>query len=224
MNDLTFIEIFQRAGLSLRKNLSLIFAFLFFYLVLDLSNFYLQTQVFYTEEQSRIVEICFQLSLVLFTVIFYHLLNLRRMELSHSLGKILLEGLLLSPGYILQTLFFVLTFLVGGLLLIIPGLYAFLVFYFAPVVSVIYPDFKGSIFLHTREMVSSYIPTTGAMILFTGLVPFIPDGIVFLLTGNMKNILMAVISPIDGFTYLFCQLMIFEFVYFLVHNDRRRSS
>lgn len=223
-NDLSFSAIFERSLKNFKESIPSLLVFLFFYLVLDLTNFFLQTQVFYSEQESRIVEICYQLCLVLFTVIYYHSLNLKKMELQHSVSKILLEGVFLSPGFILQTLFFVLTVMIGGLLLVLPGLYAFLVFYFSPVVSVLYPDYEGKIFLHTRELVSNHLPTTGLMILFTGLVPFIPDGLIFLLTGNMKNILMAAISPLDGVTYLFCQMMIFEFVFSLVSYDRKRSS
>ncbi|MCR9205541.1 MAG: hypothetical protein NXH75_13240, partial [Halobacteriovoraceae bacterium] len=120
-SDLKFYDIFNRSLKSFKEGIPSLLLFLFFYLVLDLTNFFLQTQVFYTEEKSRVVEICYQLSLVLFTVIYYHFLNLRKMELQHNMSKVLLEGLFLSPGFVLQTLFFVLTVMIGGLLLVLPG-------------------------------------------------------------------------------------------------------
>lgn len=213
-------EIFQRSVSQVKGNIPQYLVFLFFFLVLDISNYYLQTQVFYTEEASRMVEICFQLLLVLYTVIFYHSLNLKRLNLDHSMGQLLVEGLFLSPGFVLQTLFLILATLVGGVLLIIPGIYAFFVFYYAPVFSVLYPDYEGKLFFHTREICRERLGLTISMILITGILPFLPDGFIFLLTGSMKNILMAVASPVDGTFYLFFQTMIFEYVFELVHRDR----
>lgn len=204
------------------KSLPLFFGFYWVILfVLDILNFTLQTQWVQSEEASRFLEIGYQLFVVLVTVSFFHAMNLIRNENKFGVGKIFLETLLLVPGFILQSIFFALAVGLGTLLLIAPGLFALVVFYFAPIFSVLYPDYEGKLFLHTREMVQPHFFLTLTVLLVSGIIPFLPDGIIWLLTGNLKSVVAAIASPLDAGVYLFCQLLVFNFAFELIERDRR---
>lgn len=198
--------------------------FWFVLLALDLTNYFFHVQAGASEENARVVEIIFQLLLVYLSVCFFHGLNLLRLEGRAPFFKVIGEGLLLTPGFVLQSIFFALALVTGAALLVVPGLYVLFVFYFAPVVSVLYPDYKGKIFMLARELTLPHIKAAMLVILFTGILPLIPEGLIWLTTGALKSKATPFIAPLDGALFLFCEAVVFSFIFELVATHRSRSS
>lgn len=191
---------------------------------LDLSNYFFHLQAGGSEENARTIEIIFQLILVYFSVCFFHGLNLQALGQKLGFFKVVGEAILLTPGFVLQSIFFALSVVVGAALLVLPGFYALFVFYFAPVVAVIYPDYQGKVFLLTRELTLEKPKKAIGIIIFTGLIPLIPEGLIWLSTGALKSKATPFIAPLDGMLFLFCEALVFRFVFELVAAHRSKSS
>jgi hypothetical protein len=191
---------------------------------LDLSNYFMHLQIGGGEESARTIEIVYQLILVFFTVCFFHGLNLIALKEKKSFMKIFGESILLTPGFILQSIFFAIAVVLGSALLILPGVYVLFTFYIAPVLAVIYPDYKGRVFMLARELSLTRIKATVAVVLFTAIVPLIPDGLIWLSSGSLKSPATPFIAPFDGALFLFCETVVFTFVYELVSEHRKQTT
>lgn len=214
---------FHEAVDFLSNNKKIFFTFCFVLFGMDVLSYIFQTSFVEGEEESRIVEIVFQIGLLYFTVVLLHYLALFHQKEKESLGTILLNSLLLSPGYFLQVLLLFVAVTLGGLLLVLPGIYAFVAFYFAPVLAVVYPDYRGKVFLLSRDLfaynLNSFV-TTFFAILIGGILPFIPEVTLWVSTGEMKSIWSLIFAPLDGFIYVFFNVFIFYYVWQRVQNHR----
>lgn len=226
----------------IKENLFFFFIFWAILLFLDLSNYFLHLQAGPSEENARTVEIIYQVILIYFSVCFFHGLNRWVLSRSQDLGQdfipsslqnspnkvnvlqLLGESFLLTPGFILQSLFFAFSLVLGSALLVLPGLYVLFVFYFAPVVAVLYPDYQGKIFMLARELALVDIKLTVATVLFTGLIPLIPEGMIWALTGSLRSKATPFIAPFDGLLFLFCEALVFVYVFKLVSQHRKETS
>jgi|GEM_PF-2961052 len=214
---------FHEAVDFLINNKRAFFTFCFVLFGMDVLSYIFQTSFVNGEEESRVVEIIFQVGLLYFTVVLLHYLALCHQKEKKAFGPLLINSLLLTPGYFLQVLLLFVAVTLGGFLLILPGIYAFIAFYFAPVLAVVYPDYRGKVFLLSRELfaydLSSFIQTLFA-ILIGGILPFIPEVTLWVSTGQMKSIWSLIFAPIDGFIYVFFNVFIFYFVWQRVENHR----
>ena len=187
---------------------------------LSLANFYFQKNIFHGEEMSRYGEIVHQLIQVLIIVCFMRGLHFFEEEQRLSFGDVLKDGLFLTPGYILQSIFFLLLFLVGLCLFILPGFYVGVMFFMAPIFAVLYPDYEGTLFTHTRKMVQPHWKLVLSVGLFSSLIPLIPTLLGFLYTRDFDSPFMAYLSPIDSGLFLFCQIFLFKLGIWLHQRDR----
>ncbi len=178
-----------------------------------------------SEQEAQMVQVVFELMLVFFNVFFLHSLNLKKQGITFSGGKIVGEGVLLTFGFFLQTVFWFLATLVGSLLLLIPGLMALVVFYLAPMLAVIYPDYRGKIFFLSKELFwPRFLQTLILIVVFGGIVPFFPSLIHLGLTGQMESSASYLLIPISSFLYLYCEGCLFEYAYSLVEDHRKKTA
>ncbi|MBC97245.1 MAG: hypothetical protein CME63_05815 [Halobacteriovoraceae bacterium] len=197
--------------------------FLFFILLLfveDLFNFYLQNQVIGNPESSRYIEIYFQVLLLWTNVFYIHSIHSIKINREVSKWRIFGESFLLLPGFILQSILWFLSFVLGLCLLVIPGIYTGIIFYMAPILSVLYPDYRGTTFLLAKKFSSQNFKNTAFLIILTSFIPFIPEGLLFFLTGTMKSIWSLLYSPFGGALYFFFELIFILYVYEFVKEDR----
>lgn len=205
------------------QNISFFFVAWLILLSLDLASYFIQNSWGHDQELGRLIEIGYQLLLVYLSVCFFHALGLLNRGEGIRTGTLLGEGLLLTPGFVLHSILFGLIFLLGVVLLVLPGLYAFVMYYFNPLLAVIYPDYKGKIFSLGPQLIRPHWQQAVGVILFSGLLPFIPEGAVYFSTGALKSWLTPILAPLDGALYIFCETVAFEFVYRLVQGHRNQS-
>lgn len=191
---------------------------------MDLASYFIQKEFFYDPEAGRWIEITYQLILVYLSVCFFHTLSFLEREEKVRPLTIFGEAILLLPGFVLQSLFLGLAFLIGSFLLVVPGFYALVVLYFNPIIAVIYPDYQGKTFTLGPELVRPHWKIAIALILFTGLLPFATEGISWLVMGSVKSWLTPFLAPLDGGLYILCEAVIFQFVYQLVSEHRQSMS
>lgn len=193
-------------------------------LAMDLSSFFAQRHFSYGPEAGRWIEISYQLILVYLSVCFFHTLSFLEKEQKVSPLTILGEGLLLTPGFVLQSIFFGLALLIGSALLVIPGLFVFVLFYFNPLLAVVYPDYQGKTFLLGPELIKPHWKLAIGIILLSGLFPLLPEGGVWLATGSLKSWLTPLLAPLDGALYIICETSAYQFLYKLVEKHRRDTE
>lgn len=217
-------EVFSSAYLFLRKNVSVFFLFWLLLLCLDLIAYFTQINYGLTEETSHYLEMGYQVFLVFYSVCLLHLMNSLKESRNLSIFKLIGESLLLTPGFILQTIFFLIAAILGTVLLVVPGVYIVFAFYFSPILAVIYPDYQGKIFFLSRELFHLKWKEGVVIILVTTLVPLIPDGIIWLMTGALKSSLTPFFAPIEGALFIGSELVAFCFLYPLVKEHRLALS
>lgn len=193
-------------------------------LAMDLTSFFAQKYFSYEPEAGRWIEISYQLILVYMSVCFFHTLSFLEREEKVGPLRVFGEGLLLTPGFVLQSIFFGLALLVGSALLVVPGLVAFVLLYFNPLLAVVYPDYKGKTFLLGPELIKPHWKVAIGVILFSGLFPFLPEGGVWLATGSLKSWLTPLLAPLDGALYIFCETVAYQFIYALVVKHRESQK
>jgi len=213
-------EVLSSAYLFLKKNLSVFVLFWFILLCFDLIAYFSQVYYGRTEETSHYLEMAYQVFLVFYSVCLFHRMNSLKESISLSIFKLIGESLLLTPGFILQTIFFLIAAVLGTVLLVIPGIYVVFAFYFSPILAVIYPDYQGKIFFLSRELFLLKWKEGVVIILVTTLVPLIPDGIVWLMTGALKSPMTPFFAPIEGALFIGSELIAFCFLYPLVKEHR----
>lgn len=191
-------------------------------LILDLLNYFAQFNYGYSEESSRYIEMSYQLLLVFYSVCFFHKVSSIEQGRFFSLSRLMGESLLLTPGFILQTIFFLITFTLGTVLLIVPGVCALFIFYFAPILAVIYPDYNGRIFILSKNIFMDNWKSAVVVILFTTILPLIPDGIVWFSSGALKSPLTPFFAPIDGALFIFCETMLLCFLFPILKQYRAK--
>lgn len=177
------------------------------------------------ENEAQMTQVAFELILVFVNVFFLHALNLRKQGLSFGAGKIIGEGILLTFGFILQTVFWFLATLIGGLLLVVPGILAMVVFYLAPMIAVIYPDYQGKIFFLTKDLFWPHFFKTFILVfIFGGLIPFMPSLVHLGVTGQMESQLSYGLIPLSSFLYLLSEGCLFEYAFAHVSNHRQKQQ
>ena len=220
----TFNKHFEQAVTFVKENLPLFGFFVSLIVIQDILSLILQEYFISYGNTSRLTEIGFQVLLVWTTVYFFHRINCILTQREVSQWGIFGESFLLLPGYILQSIFWILSALVGLCLLVVPGIYWGFVFYLAPGIAVIYPDYSGTTFTLSREMAKENIWATILIILVTSIVPFVPEALLFYFTGTLKGSFSFYYSPIGAVLYLFFELILFFFIYEKVQAHRKISS
>lgn len=193
-------------------------------LSMDLTSFFIQKNFSYDPEAGRWIEVTYQLVLVYMSVCFFHTLSFLEREEKVSPLRVLGEGFLLAPGFVLQSIFFGISLLIASLLLVIPGLFAFVLLYFNPLLAVVYPDYEGKTFFLGPELIKPHWKVAVGVILFSGLFPFLPEGGIWLATGALKSWLTPIVAPLDGALYIFCETVAYQFIYTLVLRHRNIQS
>jgi hypothetical protein len=217
-------EILGQSVELFRKHKAFFFMCQLVLLSMDLSSFFFQKQFSYDPEVGRWIEVGYQLILVYMSVCFFHTLSFLERDEKVGALTILGEGLLLTPGFVLQSIFFGLTLLAGSLLLVIPGLIAFVLLYFNPLLAVVYPDYEGKTFLLGPELIRPHWKVAIGIILLSGLFPFLPEGGIWLATGSLKSWLTPLLAPLDGALYIFCETVAYQFIYTLVLKHRNSDK
>ncbi len=215
---------FKRATSYVRDHKLSFISFILFLIIQDLANFALSQEFATHGADPRLLEVAFQLFFLWSSVYFYHTVSCVASKRKVSWASILGESILLFPGYILQSILWTLSLLAGLFLLIIPGVYSGVVFYMAPMISVLYPDYSGTTFTLSREFAHHNLKVTFAIVLTTSLIPFIPEGLLFFITGSLKSIWGLIYSPIGGGLYLFCELVFLFFVLDKVEAHRSEKA
>ena len=210
----------KQATSFIKKNRAIFICFVLFLFIQDLINFYIQNNFNIIMQNAHWVEMFFQFLLLYTSVFFIHVVNCNILERKASVLKLFGESILLLPGYILQSIFWLLSSLLGLCLLVIPGIYIGVTFYMAPMLSVLYPDYSGTTFLLARELSQENLKATFMLVIVTSFIPFIPEGLLFFLTGNVKSIWSLIYSPIGAGVYLFFELVFLLFVLEKIQRHR----
>lgn len=228
METLSAIDIvkfnFNRAVSFVQAHLGMFIAFTVFLFIQDLINFALSQQFSEMGSDPRWIEGGFQFFFLWSSAYFYHIVNCTITKREVNWVRALGESLLLFPGYILQSIFWTLCFVGGLLLFVIPGIYCGVAFYMAPMISILYPDYSGTTFTLSRNFAHQDLKATFAIVLFTSLTPFIPEGLLFFLTGSLKSVWGLIYSPIGGGLYLFCELIFLFFVWDKIEAHRKENA
>ncbi len=214
----------ERALSYIKNHKGTFISFVVFLFVQDFINFSIQDQIALSGNDPRFVEIGFQFFFLWSSVFFFHMANCQTLKREVPFIKVMGESILLLPGYILQSILWTLSFVIGLALLVLPGIYCGIVFYLAPMISILYPDYSGTTFTLAREFAHEDLKSTALIVILTGLIPFIPEGLLFLLTGSLKSIWGLIYSPLGGAVYLFCELIFLFFVFEKVEAHRNMSS
>jgi len=186
----------------------------------DALNYFFQSQIGQrSAENSRVIEIFFQLFILFYSVVFIHFISNKFHRRRIGFLALTGESLMLSPGYLLQAILYVITVMISLCLLVLPGIYCGIRFYFAPLLSVLYPGYKGRTFMLSHELSRGQEFTALVIILITAIVPFIPDGIGLLLTGELKSIWSLWLAPFDGLLFLFGELLVVFYVLGLLEKS-----
>ncbi|GEM_PF-4637737 len=172
------------------------------------------------EAQAQVNQVIFELIVLFLNILFLHGLNCRKQDIELGVGKLLFEGALLTPGYILQTIFWILSVLLGATLLVVPGIVAAIIFYFSPVVAVIFPDYKGKVFSLSKEFFWPSFGRTAAIIISVALVTYFPMILHLGLTGQMESSWSWLLIPLNYFLYFTLEVCLFEYVYGFVKEKR----
>ncbi len=185
----------------------------------DAVNYFLQSQVAQGVDQSRFFEMIFQLFILFYSVVLIHFISNWYHQRRLSFFKLVGESLLLSPGYLLQAILYVLTTLVSLCLLIIPGIYCGVSFYMAPILSVLYPSYSGKTFMLSYELSKGRFFNFLLVILLTVILSFIPDGLGLLLSGKLNSIYSLWLSPFGALLFVVSELIIVFFVLKLLEDQ-----
>lgn len=204
---------FSRSKAFAQSHKGAMLVFWFTLIFADFLNYFLQSQVARGQaEESRLFEICFQLFILYFSVVFIHFVSNRYHARRISVLKLFGESLLLSPGYLLQAILLVILVLLSLCLLVIPGIFCGITFYIAPLLSVLYPGYEGKTFLLSHELSKGRLLEFGVVIILTAILPFIPDGVGLVLTGELNSIWSLWLAPFDGLLFLMSELLVVFFV------------
>ncbi len=228
LQDLSALDIFKKhfsEAIHFIKSEYYLFGFFCALLVIqDTIHLNLQSSFLADSGSSQVAEIISQVLLVWTTVYFFHRINclLQKRVVSH--WAIFGESFLLLPGYILQSILWMLSFLVGICLLVVPGLYSAFAFYLAPGLSVLYPDYSGTTFKLSRELAHENFGATVLIVLVTSIIPFLPEGLLYFYTGTLKGPWSLYYSPIGSALYFFFELILFFFIYDKVIRHRNMGN
>jgi len=195
--------------------------FIFFLFVQDIANYFVHNFFAVQEMDSRLIEASFQLFFLWSVVFFFHYVDCQEAKREASYWKIGIESWLLFPGFLLQSILWTLSFILGLAFLLVPGIYMGIVFYMAPMISVLYPDYPGQTFMLSREFSHQDLRGAFILVVVTSFIPFIPEALLFLITGILKSVLGLIYSPIGAAVYLFCELIFFYFVREKVEAHRK---
>lgn len=218
-NDLNPFILFKEASVFFRSEKKLMILFWFFFSAFGIFSYWYRQDL--PESSAQITQAVFEVLFVFFNVFFLHALNLRAQKMETGPFRVVGEGFLLSFGFILQSLFWALSVLLGGLLLIIPGLICMVVFFLAPMLSVLYPDYEGGIFLLAKEFFwPRFMQTLVYLIAFGILLPYFPYFIHFGVTGLFESSYSYFLIPVSNFFYVIAETCLFSYVFRLVSRHR----
>jgi len=209
-------------ALTYIKNHKLSFSlFVLFLFVQDIANYFVHDYFSGQDMDSRLVEAFFQLFFLWSAVFFFHSVDCQETKREVSYSKIGTESLLLFPGFLLQSILWTISFILGLAFFLVPGIYMGIVFYMAPMLSVLYPDYSGQTFMLSREFSHQDLKVTFILVVVMSFIPFIPEALLFLMTGHLKSIWGLIYSPIGAALYLFCELIFLYFVREKVEAHRK---
>lgn len=219
---LEILKLNSALALTYVKNHKVSFTlFVLFLFVQDIANYFVHDYLSIHELDSRLVEGLFQLFFLWSAVFFFHSVDCQESRRDVSYLKIAIESLLLFPGFLLQSIFWMISFVLGLAFLVVPGIYAGIVFYMAPMISVLYPDYSGRTFMLSREFAHQDLLAAFVLVVVTSFIPFIPEALLFFVTGTLKSIWGLIYSPLGAGVYLFCELIFLYFVREKVEAQRQ---
>lgn len=212
---------FKEALKTLKRHSFLLISYLIFYVVVSILGYFFEDNLSLSEHDIIIKEGIVGLIVTLSLVCLYHFLNCEKLNLKKSKKEVLGESLLLFPGSILQTILLLLVTILGIVLLVLPGVYAFLIFYFSPWIYVLYPDYKGNILLLTKKLVSVEIGKLLKIMALVILFILLPEFLFDIFSFKIKGVSRIVFLVLEGVLFIFFNLVVFEYLFKLVSEHRK---
>jgi hypothetical protein len=219
-SSLNFSSILNRSWSVFRLNFKAWLPYILFLCAISVSTIWGLSHLSEQQEMTKFLIILLEgmISLWVSASLFLQFWKKHAGEPLDSFSQGLWEGASLTPIFLLYSLLLGLAIMAGGILLIIPGLYIMVVYYFVPYLSIIDEEGSEGPFKESRKLVQGHFLLTTFVLIFSFMIAGATMWTDLLFSGNQLLTIDLILAPVSSALFILSEFFVLSYMFALKEN------